>query len=67
MPFLALLFLLVILGVILWALAQFEIDKTLFKLIRVVIIAVAIIAVAIFVFGLLGYNVHDATHILQGK
>lgn len=51
----ALIFILVIAGVILWALTQFpEIDATLARLIRVVVIVVCVLYVVYFLFGLFG-------------
>lgn len=50
---LALIFVLVIAGVILWALTQFpEIDATLARMIRVVVILICVLYVVYFLFGL---------------
>lgn len=52
---LALIFILVIAGVILWALTQFpEIDATLARMIRVIVIVVCVLYVVYFLFGLFG-------------
>jgi hypothetical protein len=53
-PLIQILVMLVIVGVILWALGQFPIDATIAKLIRVVLIVVVAIWLIYLVLGLVG-------------
>jgi L-asparagine transporter-like permease len=50
-PLLQLILVLVVAGLILWAIAQFPLDATIQKLIKVVVIVVAVLYVVYFLFG----------------